>query len=382
MSNLVRSSLHYPVTVIKTIKETVAIALANPREIAIETPWMAAAGFVGGIAPFLYSSENNLIIFGIAIGIKYNSIVFGIMIAIFLIGILIEAKKYKIHEEIEAKKYKIYKEDALPIPIVINIANVANSFDALNSLFNLIQSQTQYHNYRENIDKYLSITENDLVYKYNGKIFDTEHLKDFLKITKNDLERLKRKTPQNSIFYLVYIGPISVSFLIGSMLAREGMQLFQRTQDNNSYKCVMEVKDRELKEDTPDFEKFDVTYQCSEPRPKNVTIAIDAAAHKIKLNDSSITSYKGDLIVLQNKTGNTIRYEEDWTQYCREIFKVLNQAQQDYAEIKLVYSMPVSLAIAVGMTTQHFWNILLTNYDSQTGGYKNLIKMNEVIYHN
>lgn len=157
---------------------------------------------------------------------------------------------------IEAKKYKIYTENALPIPVVINIANPADSLDALNSLFNLIQSRTQYRNYRENINKYLSITESDLVYKYEGDIFDRDRLEDFLKITKHDLERVKRKTPQNSIFYLVYIGPISVAFPIGSMLAREGMQLFQRTQNNNSYQCVMEVKDRSLKEDTPEFEKL------------------------------------------------------------------------------------------------------------------------------
>jgi SMODS-associated and fused to various effectors sensor domain len=368
MSKLVRLNLQYPVAVIRRAKGIVAIALTNPREIAIESPWTALAGFVAGIAPLLYSSENNLIIFGIVIGIKYNLIIFGIVIAIWIAGIFIEANKYK-----------IYTEDALPIPVVINIANSANSLDALNSLFNLIQARTQYRNYRENINKYLSITESDLVYKYEGDIFDTDRLKDFLKITKHDLERVKRKTPQNSIFYLVYIGPISVAFLIGSMLAREGMQLFQRTQNNNSYQSVMEVKDRNLKEDTPKFEKFDVTYQCSEPRQSKVTIAIDAAAHKIKLNDPSITNY-GDIIILQNKTGHTIGYEEDWTQYCREIFKVLNQAQQEYAEIQLVYSMPISLALAVGMTAQHFWNILLTNYDSKTGSYEDLIKMNEVIY--
>jgi len=356
MSKLVRSSLHYPVVIIQKAKEIVAIALANPREIAIETPWTALAGFLAGIAPLLFSS--------------YNLIIFSVVIAIFLIGIAVEANKYK-----------IYTEDALAIPVVINIANSANSLDALNSLFNLIQLRTQYRNYRDNINKYLSLTESDLVYKYEGDIFDTDRLKDFLKITKHDLERLKRKIPQNSIFYLVYIGLISISFLIGSMLAREGMQLFQRTPENNSYQCVMEVKDRDLKEDTPDFEKFDATYPCSEPRQPQVTIAIDAAAHKIRLNDPSITNY-GDLIVLQNRTGHTIGYEEDWTQYCREIFKVLNQAQQEYAEIKLVYSMPVSLALAVGRTTQHFWNILLTNYDSKTGSYQDLIKMNEFIYRN
>lgn len=354
MPNLVQSNLRYPVAIARSIKGIAALTLSNPREIAIESPWTALAGFVASIAPLLFAS--------------YNSIIFSVAIAIFLIGIAVQAKKYK-----------IYTENALPIPVVINIANPANSFDALNSLFNLIQSRAQYRSYRENINKYLSITESDLVYEYEGNIFDRDRLEDFLKITKHDLERLKRKTPQNSIFYLVYIGPISVAFLIGSMLGREGMKLFQRNQNNNSYQCVMEVMDRSLKEDTPVFEKFDVTYQCSEPRQPKVTIAIDAAAHKIKLNDPSITSY-GDIIILQNKTGHTIGYEEDWTQYCREIFKVLNQAQQEYVEIKLVYSMPVSLAIAVGMTVQHFWNIQLTNYDSQTGSYQNLIKMNEIIY--
>ena len=354
MSKLLRLSFRYPLALFQQVKAIVGIAIANPRKTAIETPWTAGAGFVVGVAPLLFS--------------RYNSIIFCIAMGIFSVGI-----------GIEANKYRIYTENALPIPIVINIANPANSEDALNSLFSLIQEQTPYNHYRENLKKYLSITEGDLVYKYQGDIFDTEYLKDFLKITKHDLEQVKRKTPQNSIFYLAYIGPASVAFLVGSMLAREGMQLFQRTQDNNSYQCVMSVKDRKLKENISGFEKFTVTYSCSEPPAPKVTIAIDAAAHKIKLNAPNITNY-GDIIVLQNKSGNTIGYDEDWTQYCREIFKVLNEAQQNYTEIKLVYSMPVSLAVAVGMTIQHFWDVQLTNYDGKAGTYQNLIKMNEITY--
>jgi hypothetical protein len=354
MSKLVKFNFQYPLIVIEEVKRIVEIAFANPREIAIESPWTVVAGFLGTLAPLLLPT--------------YNPIIFSIAITIFLVGIIFEANKYK-----------IYTEDALPIPIVIKIANSAISLDALNSLFKLIEAEPKYRNYRQNLNKYLSITESELVYEYQGDIFDTEHLKDFLKITKHDLEQVKRKTPQNSIFYLAYIGPASVAFLVGSMLAREGMQLFQRSQDNNSYQCVMNVKDRALKEDTPQLEKFAVTYQCSEPRHDKVTIAIDTAAHKTKLNDPSITNY-GDIIALQNQRGNTISYEEDWTQYCREIFKVLNEAQQNYKEIKLVYSMPVSLAIAVGMTMQHFWNVQLTNYDPKMGTYQDLIKMNEIIY--
>jgi hypothetical protein len=43
--------------------------------------------------------------------------------------------------------------------------------------------------------------------------------------------------------------------------------------------------------------------------------------------------------------------------------------------------MPVALAIAIGIATRNYWNILLTNYDSQTGEYLPLIKLNDVSYH-
>ena len=362
MSKPVRSKLKYSLAVIPEVKEIVAIALANPRDIVIENPYTAFAGSFGTIASLWFSAYNP----------SGVGIIFAISLIIFLAGIVIEGNKYK-----------IYNKEALPIPVVINITpSRINSSDALNSLFNvnLIQAKPEYRNYRKNIQKYLGITEADLIYEYNKDIFDLEDLKTFLITTQYYLEqRVKPKTPQNSIFYLVYIGPISVAFLVGSMLGREGMLLFQRTQENNSYQCVMEVKDRKLKEDTPEFEKFDVIYQNIDSGKNQVTIAIDAAAHKIKTNHPSISSY-GDVIVLRSKTGNSISYEEDWTQHCREIFNVLNKAQREYGEIRLVYSMPVNLAIAVGMATQHFWNILLTNYDSKTGEYKDLIKMNEITY--
>lgn len=85
MSKLVRLRLKYPLTVIQEVKGIVAIALANPREIAIETPWTVLASFVVGIAPLLFSS--------------YNPIIFSIAIIICLVGIGIKANKYKIYPE-------------------------------------------------------------------------------------------------------------------------------------------------------------------------------------------------------------------------------------------------------------------------------------------
>lgn len=61
MSNLVRSSLQYPVASVRIVKGIAAIAINNPRETAIETPWTALAGFVAGIAPLLFSNYHSII---------------------------------------------------------------------------------------------------------------------------------------------------------------------------------------------------------------------------------------------------------------------------------------------------------------------------------
>ncbi|UXE64354.1 MAG: hypothetical protein KA717_18860 [Woronichinia naegeliana WA131] len=55
--------------------------------------------------------------------------------------------------------------------------------------------------------------------------------------------------------------------------------------------------------------------------------------------------------------------------------------QQGYEEIKLVYSMPIALGILVGMATQQYWRILLTQYDQQTQSYRDLFALNDFSYY-
>lgn len=136
---------------------------------------------------------------------------------------------------------------------------------------------------------------------------------------------------------------------------------------------MVEISDRKLKEDIKEYEKFERV--VTEKGQDRVTIAIDVSSHKINLNDQSIENY-GDLIYLESKGSGTIEKNEDWLQYFREIFKTVNIAQQkNYQEIKLVYSMPITLGILVGMAVQQYWPILLTQYENST--YRNLINLQE-----
>lgn len=344
---------------IKKIRQYITIAITKPQIIIMENPYTNFAAVVAGICGLLAA----------AFSIKGTLVVFVIAIIIVIAGILIEARKYK-----------IYTQETLPLPIVINIANPANEYDALNSLLNLIEKQPRYANYKQDIDKYLGLKEQDLVYKYTGDIMDQPRLISFLQITKKLIEKVKEKTPQDSIIYLAYIGPISVAWLIGSMLQRESMIIFQRNRQTNGYDSVMEVTDRVLKDKIENFEKFTIQEKISNSPQANLTIAIDTASHKIKLNNPEIEQY-GDIIALENANSNTIKDDEIWLQYVKEIFHLLNEKQKQYKEIKLVYSMPVSLAIAGGIAIGDFWNIMLTNFNRDTQSYDDLIKINQVKYY-
>jgi len=255
-------------------------------------------------------------------------LIFLITLALVIIGIWLESQKYD-----------LYKHQAIPLPIVIKIANPADSNKALQSLFNIIETENKYKDHQNNLDQYLNISETDLIFNYSCDIYDQEMLRAFLQILRYNLEKLKKKTPQNTIIYLAYIGPISVAIMVG------------------------------IKE----YEKFERV--VTEKGQDRVTIAIDVSSHKINLNDQSIENY-GDLIYLKSKGSGTIEKNEDWLQYSREIFKTINIAQQkNYQEIKLVYSMPITLGILVGMAVQQYWPILLTQYGNST--YRNLINLQE-----
>jgi hypothetical protein len=327
----------------------------EPYKIIVENPYTAAALLVATIGgPFAGLFPASLVV------------LWGASILIIVYGIWIEAQKHI-----------AYEKGSIALPIVFNIANPASSENALNSLFNIVEKSSSHRNHKENLHKYLGIVEADLIFAYGGDIYNQEMLKDFLKVARHDLEKVKLKAPRDTTLHLAYIGPISVAVLVGAMLGTEGITIYQYNRSTKSYEVAIEIEDRALKDDTAVFEKFEVERR-STSKPK-VSIAVDAAAHKVKPNDPSIESY-GDFIHLKNKTGKNIGTDEDWLQYSREIFKVLNEAQRQYDEIRLMYSMPNALGIVLGMAIQNYWNIRLTNYDSATYTYRDLIKTNEIRY--
>lgn len=290
----------------------------------------------------------------------------GYWVALLLAGLLF---LYALYDE--KRNMEIYSEKNLPIPIVFNISNPADSKSALSILFDKLDKA--YPNHQANLKKHFNIIENDLIFKYDSDIFNEQRFVDFLKISKHNIKKLEAQTPKNVHFHIVYIGPIANAILVGTLFGTEGVTLYQYSKSSNSYDTVLSIKDRAYKEGVTEYKvinKKEIGEIGSE-----VTVAIDMASHKVAL------STLGDPVVhLESTLGATIHKAEDFIRANQEIYTVINELQQRVPKIRLVYSMPVTLGFLLGMSIQNYWDIEITQYTE--GEYKSVMQhLNEIKYY-
>jgi hypothetical protein len=273
----------------------------------------------------------------------------------------------------ENRKKKIYSKPNIPIPLVFNISNPADSKSTLSSLFNILNKD--YPEHQENLKKYFNIIEDDLLFKYDGDIFDEERFVDFLKVTKHDIKKLDAKTPQNINFHIIYIGPIANAILIGTMLGTEGITLYQYNKSSDSYNISLNIDSREYKEHINEFKIIKKETKGDIKNNSDVTIAIDLASHKIAL-----AKLKEPIIHLQSNIGATIHNPKDFIRANQEIYAVINDLQQSVSHIKLAYSIPTTIGILLGMSIQNYWDIELTQFSD--GEYKTITHhLNKIKYY-
>ena len=273
----------------------------------------------------------------------------------------------------ELRKSKLYSTKTVHLPIVFNIANSASSKSALNAIFDILSSE--YPNHKENLEKYLNIVESDLIFEYKGDIYNEEMFIDFLKISKHDINQLQNKILKDTHFHIVYIGPIANAIAIGTILATEGITLYQYNKSTDRYTISVEINDRSYKESVKEFRIMERQI-IGNLIDSDITVAIELASHSIAIN-----RLDEPIVYLKSKLGATITKSEDFIEANREIYTVINELQQSSNNhIRLVYSMPTTIAILVGMSIQTYWDIELTQYDR--GEYKRLISsLNKIRYY-
>jgi len=273
----------------------------------------------------------------------------------------------------EYQKRKLYLKKNIAIPIVFNISNPADSENALNKLFQILEDP--YKDHQKQLEKYVGIVKDDLIFEYNGNIFDEKRFIDFLKICKHDIKRLEAKIPENIQFHIIYIGPISNAILVGTLFGTEGVSLYQYDRSSNSYKLTIEIKNRIFKEPVVelDFMKKKI---IGDPSSANISVAIDLSSHKVSLD-----KLQKPIIHLESrKRTSTLETAEEFLMASRDIYAVLNDLQQSYAHITLAYSMPTTVGFILGMNIQNYWDIELMQLDGNE--YRTVVShLNKIKYY-
>lgn len=272
----------------------------------------------------------------------------------------------------EYKTQKTYLRQNIPIPIVFNISNPADSKSALGALFEILQKE--YPDHRDNLKKYFNIIEDDLVFKYNGDIFDEKRFVDFLKIAKHDIKQLEKRTSKNVHYHIVYMGPVANAIATGAIFGTEGITLYQYNKSTDSYALAINISDRSFKEPV---DKYQIITKelIGEEFAEKAVVAVELSSHKI-----AVEKLRKPIIYLKSDIGATMRDPQSFILANKEVFSVINELQQKTDHIKLAYSMPVVNGFLLGMSIQNYWDIELTQYSE--GEYKPVIgHLNRIKYY-
>ena len=260
------------------------------------------------------------------------------------------------------------------IPVVINVDSNKSSAHIFDNLIKEIEKKYSIKDLEEGLKKYLDILRDELVFDYNGDIYDKNRLISFMQIIRYQLNKIEQNTQSRVEFHLAYYQRPSVGFLVGYIFESDGLIIYQNNPDKDKFDEIAKVDKRNYKTTVDKFEKFKVE-TVEDDNSDSVLLSIKASSHDIDMNSESLSKYKNIVSMYANHDG-TIKLEEDWILYVREIFTVLNRLQTQYKSITIAHAMPESLAVLVGMAVGNYWNIEMTQFDK--GEYLEVIKLDEI----
>jgi len=291
-------------------------------------------------------------------------------VVIYIMGIFLSWRDIR-------KKEKFYKNSEIHLPIVINVDSTQPPIHIFNQLIKKIESELKISNYEENLKNYLNIIREDLIYEYGvglENIYNTKKLFTFLQIISYNLNQIKKNINNKIVFHVAYYTRPSVAFALGVVFEKDEVVVYQNNPDKDIFDEVAKTSNRNYKTNVEIFEKFNVIRE-EEAGNKEVLLIINASSHKVNLNALSLKRFKNK-IILNAKHKGTIMLEEDWMQYVKEIFTILNDIQTKYSHITIAHAMPESIALLVGMAMGNYWNVTITQYDNLE--YKEVFNMKDI----
>lgn len=348
------------------------------QPIFLENPWASFAAFfaipIAFIADSLstQSSLFTLPIRGREFGISSYLVAFFIVLIIYLIGVLSETKKFI-----------FYNRTSINLPIVINIGNKVNSSDVLNIF---IQSLTEKLNvnpkYLHELERYLTIASEDLVFQHSLDINKTEELHDVFAVIRHNLTRLQSQTPKEHTLEIAYVGPVAISIWLGAVTKTEAIALWPYDRGTTlSYPERIEVPNNiQVFPTAQSVRKTECEIICEGQFDTQVwLVALDLAGER-RFSPQQLKSQGFDNYLYIYGTEPIVNIaSHEYFQYAQEVYNHISALNREYfpTSIRLITCVPNVLAIILGRMLGTMLPVEVTHYNRESGMYSVLFKLND-----
>jgi len=278
----------------------------------------------------------------------------------------------------EIKKSKKFSSDTIHIPMVIKVDDGPDLKYVMKNLVEKIEEKFGFNEYDDLLLKYHSINLDDLLFEYNGSIYEFDRLMNFARIIKYNVTKIEKQLKGKVKFHVAYYRRPSVGFLLGTIFRTEGIVVYQNSDFDNRFYDIIDVDSRKYKSSVKNFTKYKITKLINDINDDNILIAINSSSHPIAIESSSLNQYK-NIISAYLVEGSTIPYETDWTRYTQELYTIIRDAQTKYKRIVIAHAMPEALSIVLGMAIENYWDIEITQYENQDYNY--IYTMSKINYY-
>ncbi|WP_141047432.1 SAVED domain-containing protein [Aliarcobacter cryaerophilus] len=324
----------------------------------LENKFISIVGIFAIIAGPFYDAIDNPII---------TWITFSFLSLIFIFAVIDEYKRNK----------KL-NSSVIHIPIVIKVDDGPDTKYVMKDLIKKIESDYNFSDYEEILQKYYSINVNKFIFEENCNMYDFERLINFARIIKYNITQIESLLEKPVKFHIAFYRRPMVGFLIGTIFRTNNISIYQNNDSKNCFEKVANIESRKYKERINLFNKYKIVEHISDENDNTILVTIDSASHYVNKNENNLKKYSNYVNISLIENG-TIPYSNDWSEYAQEIYNVLNNLQTRFKSITIAHSMPEAISIILGMALENYWEINITQY--KDGSYHSIYSMNQIKYY-
>ena len=278
----------------------------------------------------------------------------------------------------EYRMRKFYTNEVLPIPIIISVDDPKPLNAIYLSITKEIEKDKRFKDIEKKLNRYFNISRNDLLFQYNGSMYDNERLISFLQIIRYSLNAIERRFDNKVQFHIAYLKRPAIGFVVGSMFRSDGIVVYQNNDFQDRFDRVATISSRQYKEQITEYKKFSLVKNISNSQSKSLLLVIQLSSHNVSYDNDTFKDFENK-VILKSLGNGTIGMDEDWVLYAQEIYNTINNLHLQYSDITIAHSMPEAVSIIVGMALENYWNINITQFDK--GDYKAVINLQSIHYY-